>query len=84
MRLPKIVLTLLCLTTLSACSTAPVTVPQPVKMYPEEQWTRDTPEPPMLAKTCGELADYAVDLQSAIRACNVDKGSIRTWSNESE
>jgi hypothetical protein len=65
---------------LSGCAT----VVPPAKILPPVELLQDCAEPAQGFKTNGEMAEYLLDLRSALRGCNVDKQALRVWANPLE
>ena len=69
---------ILALALLAGCSA----LPKPGAILPPATLLADCPEPPAVFTTNGELADYALELRTALRLCNNDKAALREWIKE--
>ncbi|WP_422641211.1 MULTISPECIES: Rz1-like lysis system protein LysC [Vibrio] len=73
---------LICLMALSGCSTRQVvTVVETVveKQYPPTEWLKDCPDAPLKGGSFKDAIAQSIEREAVIRACNVDKQSLREW-----
>ncbi|WP_419608755.1 Rz1-like lysis system protein LysC [Vibrio anguillarum] len=74
---------LICLSALSGCSTQvkTVTVVETVveKQYPPTEWLKDCPDAPLAGSSFKDAIAQSIKREAVIRACNVDKQSLREW-----
>ena len=70
-------LSLLCLLTLVACSSAPVVRDVPPARWYAEDIVAETPDDPL---TNGKLVKWIVDLTEALRLANADRAALRAWA----
>jgi len=66
-----------------ACSTLPkktITRTELVKQYPPAIYLEACPRPEYQGNTNGELLEFIVKLDAALKQCNQDKQSLRDWS----
>lgn len=73
------VLIALCLLTLTACS-----VPNPIFIGPPAAAMVPRATPVWEGETYRDLAQYALELQSAHGACEADKATIAKWAETME
>ncbi|ELA9885199.1 TPA: Rz1-like lysis system protein LysC [Vibrio parahaemolyticus] len=69
---------------LSGCSAAPpktVTVIKTVveKQYPPPEWLKDCPDAPLRGDRFEDGIAQSIEREAVIKACNVDKQSLREW-----
>ena len=55
---------------------------QLVRELPSPELLRDTTKPLYSVKTNGELAKGIIALEDALDKCNIDKSTLRVWTNK--
>lgn len=74
---------------LSGCSAVPpqtVTVIKTVveKQYPPQEWLKDCPDAQLKGGSFKDAIAQSVEREAAIKACNVDKKSLREWVEDED
>lgn len=72
---PKLPAILLAALLLASCASTQYRVPPDALLA-------DCAEPPATVRTNGLLAEYALNLRTALRHCNDDKAALREWAKE--
>lgn len=50
--------------------------------HPPTVYMQEIAEPKLTGKTNADIANYAVELKSALRLANSDKAALRQWLND--